>query len=305
MSVRRSAPRAALPIREDAVGAVEALADRLPGATRLAQVLAAGAAHLDQHKAAETEGKYKHETGFHRVRTNLRTNSRKVGTTSPKLAAFAWKLGKILQDWQTAHNNNNQGLANELRAQAMILIEKLHQITNTYDEFDKLREMGAYLVLNYIMQNSNSQLKQNKARRALREALHRYNDHGNNDVDTSFWLDISLGDAINPGQMGSGPVQQLVAANHAPNPGTYERLLDMEERRLTEARHEQRRKDWNANLHPQDLYVLEREANEQVPEVNQQQQSNELAALNAAEGNPNVPTWNSGAANNDGNSNDD
>ena len=51
MSVRRPAPLVA----QHQALSVGALADRLPGSTRLSQVLAAGAKHLAKHKTADTE----------------------------------------------------------------------------------------------------------------------------------------------------------------------------------------------------------------------------------------------------------
>ena len=306
MSVRRPAPRAALPLREEAVGAVEVLTDRLPGATRLSQVLAAGAAHLEQHKATETEGKYKRETGFMRKREDKR-----VGTTSPKLAAFAWQLGNILEDLTAAYNNINPGLAQNLETQAMALIEKLHQLTDTYAEFDKLRQMGAYLVLNYIMQNSPDQRKRKRAKLALREALHRHGDH-HTGPDATFWHDINLGHQMDPNLMGRGPVLALAPINRAPAVGKYEGKLKEEERRQQRDRLDKQREAYNAGLNKNDQYVRDMRANTEDTDMDtdeedamEEAQAKEMNNLNSQEGNPNAPTWNAGDTNTDGNNDEE
>ena len=163
MSVRRPAPLVA----QHEVLTVGALADRLPGSTRLSQVLAAGAKHVAKHKTADTEAPGKRpiegEVGF---RSTIQR---------PIIAAYVNNLNRAIAAFL------EEQAAGKLRAmqasvnQAHSLVASIAKRANSIEDMEVLRRMGAYFVLNWLYQHGTPQQSAN-AQLVLSEALHGEDD---------------------------------------------------------------------------------------------------------------------------------
>ena len=173
MSVRRPAPLVA---RHEAL-AVGALAERLPSATRLSQVLAAGAKHLAKHKTADTEAPAKRklqEDIGERQSISRPILGRRVDAINAKVAAFdaAAEAG--------ASNATLKRMVDEIHAMVKAIAEK----ALTVADMEVLRRSGAYFVLNWIWQNGEDRLQRDNAELILSEVLHGDPDDVNNFLDS-------------------------------------------------------------------------------------------------------------------------
>ncbi len=173
MSVRRPAPLVA----QHQVLEVGALADRLPGSTRLSQVLTAGAKHLAKHKTVDTEAPKRTlldvDIGF---RTSI---------SRPVIAQRVKNMNHMVDAYRAAvAAGASPATLQHLAQQIHIMVQEIAARALTIADMEVLRRMGAYSVLNWIWQNrpgvgqdpnqmaATSQQQGDNAELALSQALH-------------------------------------------------------------------------------------------------------------------------------------
>jgi len=147
--------------------AISALADRLPAATRLNYVLAAGAKKQlalgggQARKVVDTAGYARSEWhhGYKYVNQKLEDLADK----------FKRSLSRIDVDWKPngPHDHNREMCMHILEFQDPSVLD----LFNTRADADLLREKGAYIILNSLMQQASPHQKA-LAREALQEAMY-------------------------------------------------------------------------------------------------------------------------------------
>ena len=210
MSVRRPAPLVA----QHQVLSVGALADRLPGSTRLSQVLAAGAKHLTKHKTVDTEAPKRTlidvDIGF---RTSI---------SRPVLAQRVKDMNKMVEAYLAAATAGAPPATLQHIAQVIHgMVFEIAMRALTIADMEVLRRMGAYSVLNWIWQNrpgvgqtaqeraATSQQQADNAELALSQALHQ-NPNENLDVSDTNNLLAELHDVgVNILGVADGPVATI------------------------------------------------------------------------------------------------
>ena len=174
MSVRRPARTVLLPIHESAVGAVDGLAGQLE-ATHLSRVLAAGAAHLNKHKAAKTAG-----FNFCREMLEMRCEPYDNQPVKVLLTRFgsAWILLRNAPDQSQEQAQNRQAV--------LQLLLSFAGMNLSYNDFNYLRESGmqgwAYVVLCYLFSNGTA-AQQTKAQVMISLTLHDDLMHEHEDLE--------------------------------------------------------------------------------------------------------------------------
>jgi len=221
MSVRRPAPLVA---QREALS-VGALADRLPGSTRLSQVLSAGTKHLAKHKTADTEapkrGLFGRDIGF---RT---TNAR------PIIAYWLNKLKEKVLEYKRAQAAGNS-------AALPGLMQEIHDIVNTIfhkiggiDDMEILQRQGAYFVLNWFYQHGTPQ-QSSDAQQVLSIALHEENDKEFENILSNLHLGVEvLGLADGPA-LALGPPKRGGVVLNAPAPSDFNDASKAEKRQKVE-----------------------------------------------------------------------
>jgi len=215
MSVRRPAPLVA---QHEAL-AVGALADRLPGATRLSQVLAAGVKHLAKHKTVDTEAPKRDllgkEIGFRTTETNI------------ALSLLLKDLKGAVRAWMDAAGNST-ALQN---AQAAVnnVLNSISQRVNSVDDMEILRRQGFYFVLNWFYQNGTPQ-QSSDAQLVLGIALHDEHDREFPNILNNLSLGATmLGLADGPALALAHPDRGGVILN-GPGPSNYTEARKAEKR---------------------------------------------------------------------------
>ena len=162
MSVRRPARTVLLPVHESAVGAVDALAGQLE-TTHLSRVLAAGAAHLNKHKAAKT-------AGFNYCREMMQMRCEPYSNQPVKNLLTTFGSAWIRRNAP----DQSQQQAQERQA-VMRLLVNFAGMTLDYNDFNYLRETGmqshAFVVLCYLFANGTA-AQQTKAQVMISFTLH-------------------------------------------------------------------------------------------------------------------------------------
>ena len=240
MSVRRPAPLVA----QHQVLEVGALADRLPGSTRLSQVLAAGAKHLAKHKTADTEapGKrpYEGEFGLQKKIVNPAIASR-----LPQLKSM------VLQFLQLSDTGGSSDDMQKLAQQIHGLVMRIAQRANSVQDMEVLRRQGAYFVLNWLYQHGTPQQSSN-AQLVLSEALHGEDDEefenilGNQQNNGEF-NPLGLAQGASVLGLASGVALALAHPNrggvvlNAPGPSDFSDTLKAEKKQKVEDDREAKR----------------------------------------------------------------
>jgi len=245
MSVRRAAPLVTHP---EAL-AVGALADRLPGATRLSQVLAAGGKHLAKHKTANTEAPGKRpidgQVGFRQA------------ITSPRIAAYVNLLKRLVQKILAAQQAGqiSIGALQNMMHEAHSHVFRIAQLANSIDDMEVLRRMGAWFVLNWLFQHGSPQQSRN-AELVLSEDLWGESDDGFDDImgnphqDGTFDADnvLGLAQGVNVLDLADAPALALAGtdrnglAPYAPGPSEFNDRREAEKRQKVDVDREAKRR---------------------------------------------------------------
>ena len=273
MSVRRPAPLVA----QHQVLSVGALADRLPGSTRLSQVLAAGAKHLAKHKTADTEAPGKRKI-FGEV-GERQTISR------PIIAAYVNNLKRMVLDFMALQASGGSATQMQTLAQQIHgVVFTIAQKANSIEDMEVLRRMGAYFVLNWLYQHGTPQQSAN-AQLVLSESLHGEDDaEFNNILGNLHQGVITLGLADGPALALAHPDRGGVILN-APGPSDFNDAREAEQRQKVEDEREAKRKKQKTQEVSQELEEQVEAAQdaqglqpgEIVPGQNEEQSKNQAA----------------------------
>lgn len=221
MSVRRPAPLVA----QHQVLTVGALADRLPGSTRLSQVLAAGATHLAKHKTADTEAPkrdlFGRDIGF---RT---TNAR------PLIAHWLKKLEeKVLEYMRAEAAGNNAALSGLMQEIAGIVNTIFHKIGGI-DDMEILQRQGAYFLLNWFYQHGTTQ-QSSDAQKVLSIALHEETDKEFQNIRRNLHLGVQVLSLDDGPALALGPPKRGGVVLNAPAPSDFKDASNDEKRQKVE-----------------------------------------------------------------------
>ena len=288
MSVRRPAPLVA----QHQALSVGALADRLPGSTRLSQVLAAGAKHLAKHKSVDTEAPGKRalpglDIGF---RTSI---------VNPLIAGYVNMLKKKVKEFLAAEAMGQisvgalQNLAQEIHS----IVARIVQKANSIEDMEVLRRMHAYFVLNWLYQHGTPQQSSN-AQLVLSEDLHGSNDDQFNGIlgdeqHDGHVNELGLHQGVNVLGLADGPALALAHPNrggailNGPGPSDFAAAWKAEQRQKVEDEREaKRQKKKTQEVSPELEAQVEAAQNAQiVPILSEDQAANEQAdADQAAQG---------------------
>jgi hypothetical protein len=221
MSVRRPAPLVA----QHEVLTVGALADRLPGSTRLSQVLAAGAKHLAKHKTADTEAPGKRPV---EGEVGLRTTIQR-----PIIAAYVNNLKRAIAAFLEEQAAGKLNAMQNSMNQAHSLVASIAQRANSIEDMEVLRRMGAYFVLNWLYQHGTPQ-QSASAQLVLSEALHGEDDEEFQNILTNLHAGVTvLGLADGPALALAHPDRGGVILN-APAPSDFNDTRKAEKRQKVE-----------------------------------------------------------------------
>ena len=217
MSVRRPAPLVA----QHEVLTVGALADRLPGSTRLSQVLAAGAKHLAKHKTADTEAPkrdlFGRDIGF---RT---TNAR------PIIAYWLNKLKEKVLEYMRAQAAGNFAALPGLTGEVHDIVNTIFHKIGGIDDMEILRRQGAYFLLNWFYQHGTPQ-QSSDAQKVLGIALHEENNKEFENILLNLHQGVEvLGLADGPALALAHPDRGGVVLN-GPGPSNYTEARKKEKR---------------------------------------------------------------------------
>lgn len=232
MSVRRPAPLVA---RHEAL-AVGALADRLPGSTRLSEVLAAGAKHLAKHKTVDTEAPGKRPLDED---VGLRQS-----ISRPIIAQRVKRLNEMVAAYDAAANAGaSPATLQLLMHQILAHVQGIADRALTVADMEILRRMGAYFVLSWIWQNgvgvgatdaqrmATIQQQKDNAELLLSEALHRDPDDADN-----FNVNLHKGVAVLG--LADGPVMTIAKRDEK----AFEERYKAEKRQKVDDEREAKRK---------------------------------------------------------------
>lgn len=259
MSVRRPAPLVA---QHEAL-TVGALADRLPGSTRLSQVLAAGAKHLAKHKTADTEAPKRDLIGGRDLGFRT-TNAR------PIIAYWLNKLKEKVLEFMNQQKMGNHGALPGLRQEIHDIVNTIFHKIKGIDDMQILQRQGAYFVLNWFYQRGTPQ-QSSDAQKVLSIALHEESNAEFENILSNLHVGVDvLGLADGPA-LALGPPDRGGVVLNAPAPSDFEDASKAEKRQKVEDDREakllQRQQDMNNDKISKELEKdVEEKQNAEMPQ---------------------------------------